>query len=59
VVLGEEALFQEKQLVIRAGGVIDDGDEEALEIDLDAGEQLGEWGVVEVLVVVEGELAGM
>jgi len=28
--------------VFRAGGVVDDGDEEAFEIDLDAGEQFGE-----------------
>jgi len=31
-------IFEEKQLVIRAGGVVDDGDEEPLEVDFDGRE---------------------
>ncbi len=58
VVLGQEAFPEEQELVLVAGGVVDDGDEEAFEIDLDAGEQLGERFLFEVPVVVEGELAG-
>lgn len=42
VVLGEEAFFEKQELVFGSGGVVDDGDEEPLEVDLDAGEQLGE-----------------
>ena len=38
VVLGEEALFEEKQLVLGPSGVVDDGDKEPLEVDFDAGE---------------------
>lgn len=59
VVLGEEAFFEEQELVLRAGGVVDEGDEEALEIDFDAGEQLGQRGLFKVAVVVKGELAGV
>jgi hypothetical protein len=59
VVFGEEAFFEEEELVLGSRGVVDDGDEEPLEVALDAGEQLGERGFVEVPVVVEGELAGM
>jgi hypothetical protein len=59
VVLGEETFFEKQELVFRSGGVIDHGDEEPLEVDLDPGEQLGEWSGVELAVVVEGELAGM
>jgi len=59
VILGEEAFFEKQKLVFGSGGVVDDGDEEALEVDLDAREQLGERGFVEVPVVVEGELSRM
>ena len=59
MILGEKAFLEKQELVLGAGAVVDDGDEEALEIDLDAGEQLGERGFLEVAVVVEGELAGM
>lgn len=59
VILGKEAFLEEQELMFRSGGVVDDGDDEALEVDLDAGEQLGERGFFKVPVVVEGELAGM
>lgn len=59
MVLGEEAFLEKQELVFRTGGVVDDGDEKALEIDLDAGEQLGKRGCVEVAVVVEGEFPRM
>ena len=59
VVFSEEAFFEKKELMLGAGGVVDDGDEEPLEVDFDAGEQLGEWRFFEVLVVVEGEFAGI
>ena len=38
VILGEEALFEKQELVLGAGGVVDDGDEEPPEFDLDPGE---------------------
>ena len=41
VILGEEAFLEEQDLVLGSGGVVDDGDEEALEVDLNAGAQLG------------------
>jgi hypothetical protein len=59
VVFGEEAFFEKQKLMLTTVGVVDDGDEEPLEVDLDAGEQLGERGFIEVAVVVEGELAGV
>ena len=51
MVLGEEAFFEEQKLVLGAGGVVDDGDEGALEIDFDAGEQLGERGFLEEVLI--------
>lgn len=57
MILGEEAFFEEQELVLGTGGVVDDRNKEALEVDLDAGEQLGERGFLEVPVIVEGELA--
>jgi hypothetical protein len=54
-----EAFFEEEELVFRAGAVVDDGDEEAVEVDFDAGEELWEWVFFEVAIVVEGELAGV
>ncbi len=59
MVFGEEAFFEKQKLMLTTVGVVDDGDEEPLEVDLDAGEQLGERGFIEVAVVVEGELAGV
>ena len=59
VVLGEKALFEKQELVFWIGAVVDDGDEKAFEVDLDAGEKLGERVFFEVAVVVEGELAGV
>ncbi len=59
MVFGEEALFEKQKLMLTTVGVVDDGDEESLEVDLDAGEQLGERGFIEVAVVVEGELGGV
>ena len=44
MILGEEAFLEEQKLVFGTIGVIDYSDEEALEIDLDTGEQLGERG---------------
>jgi hypothetical protein len=43
VVLGEKAFFEKQELMLGAGGVVDNGDEEAAEVDFDAGEELGEW----------------
>ncbi len=37
VVFCEETFFEEQELVLGAIGVVDDGDEEPLEVDLDAG----------------------
>ena len=53
MVFGQEAFLEKQELVLWAGGVVDDGNEKALEVDLDAGEQLGERCFVEVLVVME------
>jgi hypothetical protein len=44
VVFGQESLFEKQELVLRSVGVVDDGDEEPLEVDLDAGEQLWQRG---------------
>ena len=57
VILGEEAFFEKQELVFGAGAVVDDGDEEPPEINLDPCEQLGERRGVEFPVVMEGELA--
>ena len=46
MLLGEEALLEGQERVSGTGGVVDDGDEEVLEVDLDAGEQLGNWVAV-------------
>lgn len=54
VVGGEEALLEEEQLPLRAGGIFEDGDEAALEVDLDAEGQLGQGLAFEVVVVCEG-----
>ncbi len=59
VVFGEEAFFEKQELVLSTVGMVDDGDEETLEVDLDAGEQFGKRGFFEVAVVVEGEFAGI
>ena len=42
LVLGEGAFLEEQQLVFGAGAVVDDGDEEAAEVDFDAGEEFRE-----------------
>ncbi len=57
MVFGEEAFFVSQKLMLPTVGVVDDGDEESPEINLDPGEKLGERGFIEVAVVVEGELA--
>lgn len=59
MILGEESFLEEQELVLGAGRVVDDSDEQSLEVDFDAGEQLRERRFVEVPVVVEGELARM
>jgi hypothetical protein len=40
VVFGEEAFFEKQKLMLTTDRVVDNGDEKALEVDLDAGEQL-------------------
>ena len=59
MILGEEALLEEQKLMFGAGGVVDDTDKKAFEVDLDAGEQLGKWCRVKVPVVVKRELPRM
>ena len=41
VILGEEAFFEKQELVLGTGSMVDDGDKETPEVDLDPGEQLG------------------
>jgi hypothetical protein len=41
MVLGEEAFFEKQKLMLTTVGVVDDGDEESPEINLDPGEKLG------------------
>jgi hypothetical protein len=55
VLLGEEAFFEEEELVFGSVRVVDDRNEEAAEVDLDAGKELGERVFFEVAVVVRGE----
>jgi hypothetical protein len=59
MILGEKALLEKQELVLGTGSVVDHGNKEALEVDLNVSKQLGEWVFVEVPVVVEGELAGV
>lgn len=44
VVFGQESLLEKQELLLCSIGVVDDGDEEPLEVDFDAGEQLWQRG---------------